>query len=127
MFTGTDGSSGSAGLVQASDGTFYGNEFQGGTSTACTGGCGTLFSLSVGFPPIVVTVPTFGKVGGLVRILGTNLTGATSVTFNGTAAPFKVISPTEIETEVPAGATGGFVTVTTSTETLKSTVKFRVR
>ena len=71
------------------------------------------------------TLPNSGKVGAAVRILGTDLTGATSVTFNGTAAKFKVISKSEIETNVPSGATTGTVEVTTK-NTLKSNVAFRV-
>ena len=59
-----------------------------GTSTGQrTGGgagnYGTVFSLSVGLGPFVETQTTSGKVGKAVKILGTNLTGATSVTFNG--------------------------------------------
>jgi len=65
-------------------------------------------------------------VGAAVKILGTNLTGATSVTFNGTAATFTVVSKSEITTTVPAGATTGTVEVTTSRGTLKSNTKFRV-
>ena len=57
------------------------------------------------------TQPTSGKVGAAVKILGTNLTGATSVTFNGTAAVFTVVSSSEITTTVPAGATTGKVKV----------------
>jgi uncharacterized protein (TIGR03437 family) len=66
------------------------------------------------------------KVGAAVKILGTNLTGATSVTFNGTAAVFKVVSASLITTTVPAGATTGTVEVTTPKGTLKSNVVFRV-
>jgi uncharacterized protein (TIGR03437 family) len=62
-----------------------------------------------------------------VRILGTNLTGATSVTFNGVAATFKVVSPTLILTTVPTGATTGKVQVTTPSGTLLSNVVFLVR
>jgi hypothetical protein len=40
-------------------------------------------------------------VGEGVRILGTELTGATGVGFDGRPAEFKVISPTEIVTRVP--------------------------
>jgi uncharacterized protein (TIGR03437 family) len=79
----------------------------------------------VGLGPFVETLPNSGKVGAAIRILGTDLTGATSVSFNGTAAKFKVISNSEIETNVPSGATTGTVEVTTK-NTLKSNVVFRV-
>jgi len=75
----------------------------------------------------VETLPTFGPVGRKVRILGTDLTGATSVTFNGTAATFTVALPTEIKTTVPTGATNGKVQVTTPSRTLTSNHVFRVR
>jgi uncharacterized protein (TIGR03437 family) len=65
-------------------------------------------------------------VGREVTILGYNLTGTTSVTFNGTAAAFRVVSGTEIKTTVPAGATTGSVEVTTPSETLSSNVVFRI-
>ncbi len=125
-FDSTDGSYLYAGLIQATNGTFYGATFAGGSSTACKYGCGTVFSLSVGLGPFVETLPNSGKVGAAIRILGTNLTGATSVTFNGTAAEFKVISKSEIETNVPSGATTGTVEVKTTKGTLKSNVAFRV-
>ncbi len=57
---------------------------------------------------------------------GTKLTGATSVSFNGTPAAFSVASGTLIQALVPSGATTGFVTVTTPSGTLQSKVKFRV-
>ena len=124
-FDSTDGSYLYAGLIQATNGTFYGATYAGGSSTACSYGCGTVFSLSVGLGPFVETLPNSGKVGAAIRILGTDLTGATSVSFNGTAAKFKVISKSEIETNVPSGATTGTVEVTTK-NTLKSNVVFRV-
>ena len=114
-----------AGLVQATSGGFYGATFGGGSSNACSYGCGTVFGLSMGLGPFVETLPNSGKVGAAIRILGTDLTGATSVTFNGTAAKFKVVSKSEIETNVPSGATTGTVEVTTK-NTLKSNVVFRV-
>jgi uncharacterized repeat protein (TIGR03803 family) len=108
-----DGNLPLGGLVQATNGTLYGTTQFGGTSTACPMNCGTLFSLAVGLQPFVETRPTSGKVGAKVKILGTNLSGATSVTFNGTTAVFNVVSKSEIKTTVPAGATTGKVKVVT--------------
>ena len=73
------------------------------------------------------TVPVSDPVGGAVTILGSSLTGSTSVTFNGVAATFTVVSPTEIKTTVPTGATTGKVQVVTPGGTLTSNVNFRVR
>ncbi len=117
----TDGQNSSAPLVQDTNGVFYGTTSLGGT-----GAFGTVFSLSVGLGPFVETRPTSGKVGKVVKILGTNLTGSTSVTFNGTAATFTVVSGSEITTTVPTGATTGKVKVTTPHRTLNSNVSFRV-
>jgi uncharacterized repeat protein (TIGR03803 family) len=114
-FDKTDGEYPSASLVQATNGTFYGTTTDGGANSD-----GTVFSISVGLGPFVETVPTAGKVGATVIILGTDLSEATSVTFNGTAAEFKVVSATEITTTVPSGATSGTVEVTTPSGTLKS-------
>lgn len=120
-FDGTDGKTPEAGLVQATNGTFYGVTYDGGASNY-----GTIFSVAVGLHPFVETLPTSGTVGAHVKILGTNLTGATSVTFNGIASVFTVVSGSEITTTVPTGATTGTVEVTTSGSTLKSNKKFRV-
>ncbi len=126
----TDGAKPFAGLVQATGGTFYGATYEGGSSTACNNyesGCGTVFSISVGLGPFVALLPTSGKAGATVKILGNNLTGATSVTFNGMSANFTVVSSTEIKSTVPPGATTGYVKVTTAGGTiLTSNVKFRV-
>jgi hypothetical protein len=107
------------GLVQDTNGTFYGTTRSGSVF-------GSVFSLSVGLNPFVETRPTSRKVGAVVEILGTNLTGATSVTFNGTAAVFKVVSSSEITTTVPTGATTGKVEVVTPGGTLSSNAPFRV-
>jgi uncharacterized repeat protein (TIGR03803 family) len=117
----TDGEEPHGALVQDTDGTFYGVTYEGGTSNY-----GTIFSLAVGLHPFVETLPTSGQVGAHIKILGTNLTGATSVTFNGTAATFTVASKSEITTTVPTGASTGFVTVATPSRVLKSNKQFRV-
>jgi uncharacterized repeat protein (TIGR03803 family) len=107
--------------VQATDGNFYGTTSAGGKN-----GYGTVFKLSVGLGPFAKTEPTSGRVGMGVLILGNNLTGASSVTFNGAAATFTVVSASEIRTTVPTGATTGKVKVTTPSRTLISNVNFRV-
>jgi uncharacterized repeat protein (TIGR03803 family) len=118
----TDGSIPGGVLVQATNGEFYGTTDAGGANNY-----GTLFSLSVGLGPFVETQTTVGKVGAAVKILGTDLTGATSVSFNGTAAVFTVVSPSLIKTTVPAGATTGKVEVVTPSGTLSTYVPYRVR
>lgn len=173
----SEGSQPFAGLLQATDGNFYGSA-SGGGSTSCSGGCGTLFkialpstfsviytfgtsaagpnvtliqhtngllygdtengggcsspgcgaffSLNLGLKPFVSLVYTSGKVGRTVEILGQGFTGTTAVSFNGTAATFKVLSNSYLTATVPTGATTGFVTVTTPSATLTSNKKFRV-
>jgi len=116
-----DGADPYAGLLQGTDGTFYGTTLSDGTN-----GEGTVFSLSVGLGPFVETRPTSGKVAAKVIVLGTNLVGTTGVSFNGTAAAFTVVSKSEIKTTVPAGANTGYVKVTTPGGTLTSNVPFRV-
>jgi uncharacterized repeat protein (TIGR03803 family) len=116
-----------SGLAQLTNGVLYGSTLQGG-DIACNppSGCGTIYALSIGLGPFVETNPTSGKVGQAVVILGHELTGTTSVTFNGTASTFTVVSSTEIKTTVPSGATNGFVKVMSPMTTLKSNMIFRV-
>ena len=102
-------------LFQATAGIFYGVTLEGGTSNNCGPfTCGIAFSLAMGLGRFVETVPTAGRVGSQVAILGQGFKGTTAVSFNLTAAT------------VPKGATTGFVTVTTSKGKLKSSKKFRV-
>jgi uncharacterized repeat protein (TIGR03803 family) len=116
-----DGETPSAALMQDTSGNLFGRTQGGGTK-----GYGTVFRLSVGLKRFVETQPTSGNIGATVNILGTNLTGATSVSFNGMAAPFEAASSSEITTTVPTGATTGMIKVVTPTGTLSSNVPFRV-
>jgi uncharacterized repeat protein (TIGR03803 family) len=118
---GTDGGYPAAGLLQGTNGDFYGTTSYGGADNH-----GTIFSLSVGLGPFIKTHPATGAVGATIDILGTNLAGATAVRFNGTAAAFNVVSSSEITTTVPAGATSGTVDVTVPSGTLSGNVPFQV-
>ena len=111
------------GLVQATNGKFYGTASIG---PAYTPDSGTVFELDTGLGLFVAMTPTFGNIAAKVIILGTDLRGTTSVTFNGTAATFTVVSATEITTTVPTGATTGEVEVDTPDRRLISNVNFIV-
>jgi uncharacterized repeat protein (TIGR03803 family) len=104
-----------AALVQHTNGSFY------GTTTS-----GVIFELTTGLHPFVETVPGAGNAGAKVRILGTKLSTTTTVSFNGTATSFHVVSNTEVTATVPVGSSTGKVTVTTGAGTLTSNVSFQV-
>jgi uncharacterized protein (TIGR03437 family) len=74
----------------------------------------------------VRTLPSFGGAGSAVQILGKDLTGATSVTFNGQPAAFTVDSSSTISTSVPVGAATGYVAVTSASGRLLSDLPFIV-
>ncbi len=112
-------------LVQATNGDIYGVTPNGG-SPACYEGCGTVFRLSVGLGPFIETLPLAGKTGSTVKILGTDLTQTSSVTFNGVPAQFTVVSASLITAIVPASATTGTVQAIEPGGTLSSNVRFRV-
>ena len=76
---------GPSGLVQATDGSFYGTTSVGGSHAK-----GTLYHLATGLPAFVHPLVTYGAVGSKVRILGSYLKGTTAVFFNGTPAAFEV-------------------------------------
>lgn len=114
-----DGSFPSGALWQATNGMFYGATKFGGTG-------GTIFSLDMGLGPFVTFVRREGRVGKTGGILGQGFTGTTSVAINSVQAEFNVVSDTYIKATVPAGATTGYVTVTTPSRTLTSNVPFHV-
>jgi uncharacterized repeat protein (TIGR03803 family) len=117
----THGGSAQTTLLQHTNGVLYGETCCGGTS-----GGGVFYSISVSLGPFVTFLPAARPVGGTVQILGQGFTGTTGVSFNGTAATFTVESDTYLTATVPAGASTGVVTVTTSSGTLTSNKTFRV-
>jgi uncharacterized repeat protein (TIGR03803 family) len=125
-FDDNDGSSPAAELMQTTDGNFYGSTQQGVLACCNHPFDGTVFRVGMGLSPFVETLPSFGKVGAKVTILGTDLTGTTSVTFNSTPATFTVVSASEIIATVPTDATTGKVEVTTPQGNLASNLSFRV-
>jgi uncharacterized repeat protein (TIGR03803 family) len=116
-----DGQGPTASPVQGTSGKIYGTATFGGAYED-----GTFFSLALGLEPFIKTLPTSGVVGANVNILGNNLVGTTSVTFNGVEAAFTVKSDTYIKATVPAGASTGGVSVVTPSGTLKSNPQFVV-
>jgi hypothetical protein len=80
-------------------------------------------------PPSISSIaPLTGYVGGSVSIFGSNLAGASSVTFNGVSQPSFTVDPTGtvITAAVPNGASTGAIQVTTSTGTATSVGSFVV-
>jgi len=120
IFDANDGGSPWAGMIQQTSGLLY------GTGTGAYDTFGTIFALSVGLRPFVKTQPASGKVGAPVIILGTDLSDASSIEFNGTPAPFSVISSSEIKTAVPLAASTGKVEVLTPRGRFVSNIPFRV-
>ncbi|MGD1020079.1 MAG: choice-of-anchor tandem repeat GloVer-containing protein [Verrucomicrobiia bacterium] len=85
----TDGADPQAGLVQGSDGNFYGTTQFGGTNTNCGAGCGSIFRISAGGsytrlysfagPPGDGSYPLAGLVQGIdSNLYGTTSSGGTS-------------------------------------------------
>ena len=122
-----DGVAPGAALIQATDGNFYGTTF-GRYGNPAPGQDGSIFRLSMGLAPFVKTLEASGRPGAPVTILGNNLTGATSVTFNGTPASCTVNSTgSAITTTVPRGAsTGSIQAKLANGSVLTSNVAFRV-
>jgi FG-GAP-like repeat/IPT/TIG domain len=69
----------------------------------------------VGPVPVLTSLSApSGPIGASITLMGTNLDGATAVSFNGTpATSFTSSSATSVTVTVPAGATTGPVTLTT--------------
>jgi uncharacterized repeat protein (TIGR03803 family) len=114
-------------LMQAANGALFGMTEEEGADHGCSAGCGTVYSLAAGLTPLIEANPNFGNPGQTVRILGNNLARTASVTFNGAAAKFSVVSGTELKATVPSDATSGVIQVTSSSGTLSSDLPFQVQ
>jgi uncharacterized repeat protein (TIGR03803 family) len=121
-FAGSDGAGPVGSPVEDTNGNLYGTTVGGGNS----GSNGAVYKVALGLTPFIEPQTTSGAVGAAVKILGSNFTGATKLTFNGVASPFKIVSSTQITTTVPTGATTGTIEVVTPSGTLSSNVPFRV-
>lgn len=119
-----DGSHGSLPMVtllQHTTGTLYGDTNTGGSHNT-----GAFYSFKASLAPYAALLPTSGKVGKSVGILGQGFNSATAVSFNGTSATFNISSDTFLTATVPAGAKTGIVTVAIPSGNLKSEINFRV-
>jgi hypothetical protein len=65
-------------------------------------------------------------VGTVVTIKGTNLSGATKVTFNGVKGTITKDTATKIKVKVPYGATTGKIKVFTPDGNVKTATAFKV-
>jgi uncharacterized repeat protein (TIGR03803 family) len=110
------------GLIQHTNGFLYGDTYSGGA-----GFRGVFFRFDLGLSPFVTYLPSYGRVGMTVDILGEYFTANSEVFFNGVPAQITMVEPTYMRVVVPDGATSGFITVTTAKGTLKSNKVFPVR
>jgi uncharacterized repeat protein (TIGR03803 family) len=118
----TEGTKISGPLLLDTNGTFYGTTEQGGSS-----GNGTVFSLNTGLAPFASLSPSSGAEGATIGIYGQGFTQkGTKVSFAGTNAAFKEVTPNFLQAVVPSGAASGTVTVKTPGGKLKSLQTFTV-
>ena len=87
---------------------------------ACGGGGGGTTTPPAAAPSISGISPASGPAGATVTISGSNLGGATAVSFNGTAAASFSATASSISAVVPAAATAGPISVTTPGGTASS-------
>ncbi len=96
----------------ATSGTVYRIAVDG--YSAASGTFSLVWSSGTTVPTLTGFTPSQGSPGTSVVLSGTNLSGATSVTFGGVPATvFAVNSATQITATVPAAAVTGVITVTT--------------
>jgi uncharacterized repeat protein (TIGR03803 family) len=116
------GSNPAGSLIQHTNGRLYGIAGSGGKFNN-----GVYFSFDADLPPFVTYLPTYGRAGASVEILGQGFTSGSQVSFNGTlAASPDFVSPNYLSVIVPSGATTGPITVTTGSRKLTSNKVFIV-
>ena len=129
-FDTTGGAGPQVSLFQHTNGILYGDTNSGGTgnvSPCLTGRCGVFYELNDTLPAFITPMPYSGKVGAAIGILGQGFSSVSVVKFNGvTATSVTLTGSTYIQAAIPAGASDGYVTVTTGATTLKSLRKFIV-
>lgn len=127
---GSDGSSPQVTPFQHTNGVVYGDTNLGGTGNVnpcATDQCGVFYNWSNSLPTFVSLLPTLGKVGNTIGILGQGFSSSSVVKFDGVQATSVKNSGTAfLSATVPSGALTGSVTVTTGSTTLKSNKIFRV-
>jgi len=100
-------------MVQGSNGKLYGISPAGGG-----GGGGVFFNVDAGLPPPQPVIQLFSPLeagpGTRVELWGSNLLGATSVTFDGIAGTNVLATTSQsVFVNVPEGATSGPITIAT--------------
>ncbi len=80
--------------------------------------------VSANVPKLESFTPSSGITGSAVTINGAGLSGVTAVSFGTLAAQFKVLSASQIEAIVPAGARAGKLSVTTPAGSAQTKTKF---
>jgi hypothetical protein len=102
------------------------NATTGSVTVTTPNGMGTSLGNFTVTPRITGFTPGSGGIGASVMISGANFTSATSVKFNGATATYGVDSSSQITAMVPANATSGPISVTTSAGTGTSATSFTV-
>jgi hypothetical protein len=108
-------------LEQDPSGAFYAITQQGGAD-----GAGVFYRFTDGIKPFVIPTVSAAAPGTAIGIEGHQIAKATAVSFNGTAATFKVVSDSFLQATVPAGSTTGMISVTLPSGTLQSGTPFSV-
>jgi hypothetical protein len=108
--------------------TTTGTASTGGTISTSSQWSGAIATFKKALPVITNFSPinSCSGSGATITITGTNLDGATSVSFNGISASFTVISSTQVTAILPAGATSGNITLINPVGTATSSSSFTV-